>query len=497
MKKLIFQLMVILLLMGSTTFTVSAEGELKLPSISKYYGPLYTPSNNFSFFPDGENILAIGSQNDIGIIQTSTGNMVRKLYNDDYSYNSLFKLNDKGTYFAGSNSSGYDNRLTLFNQFGENIFDEVSIEYQDEKIYGFDQMAFIPDTNILLVTGRTGVLLGLDVEIQKPVFSRKITYDGEIVTSSEYIAIMGDSSILILDTSGNYITTIDSDIKIRTMQFTSNGKQLVLGGDSNQIMIVDVKNNFEQINLTANQFKLNKGEGFKTIDIDSDNKYLVATTVDNGFRMFDFANGNPIVTNLENEYVDHAKISKSGKYIGVNQGRDGTYIYDGRNLKKRIIEINFPDNQKEVELGIQKPLIIIARLANGTTKEIKTGISWTTNDVSTAYVKSGKIISTKKGSVDLKAKYLGFEITTKVKILPDKTSPIIIGTNTISIKKGKSFNPRTGVTAKDIVDGSLTNKLRITGKVNIKKTGTYKVTYTVKDKAGNQTKVIRTMKVVK
>lgn len=50
-----------------------------------------------------------------------------------------------------------------------------------------------------------------------------------------------------------------------------------------------------------------------------------------------------------------------------------------------------------------------------------------------------------------------------------------------------------GATAKDDRDGDLTSKIETTGKVDTKKAGTYKITYTVKDSAGNVATASRTV----
>ena len=50
-----------------------------------------------------------------------------------------------------------------------------------------------------------------------------------------------------------------------------------------------------------------------------------------------------------------------------------------------------------------------------------------------------------------------------------------------------------GATATDDKDGDLTSKIETTGKVDTKKAGTYKITYTVKDAAGNTSTATRTV----
>ena len=52
---------------------------------------------------------------------------------------------------------------------------------------------------------------------------------------------------------------------------------------------------------------------------------------------------------------------------------------------------------------------------------------------------------------------------------------------------------KSGATATDDRDGDLTSKIEISGNVDTKKAGTYKITYTVKDAAGNEATVTRTI----
>ncbi len=52
---------------------------------------------------------------------------------------------------------------------------------------------------------------------------------------------------------------------------------------------------------------------------------------------------------------------------------------------------------------------------------------------------------------------------------------------------------KSGATATDDRDGDLTSKIEISGNVDTKKAGTYKIAYTVKDAAGNVATVTRTV----
>ncbi|WP_456363722.1 immunoglobulin-like domain-containing protein [Priestia aryabhattai] len=81
-------------------------------------------------------------------------------------------------------------------------------------------------------------------------------------------------------------------------------------------------------------------------------------------------------------------------------------------------------------------------------------------------------------------------ITRKITIF-DNVKPVISGAINKTIKLNSSFNPRTGVSAKDNVDGDLTKIIQIGGTVNTKKKGIYTLTYSVSDKSGNKITVAR------
>ncbi|MTH54741.1 DUF5011 domain-containing protein, partial [Bacillus mangrovi] len=79
----------------------------------------------------------------------------------------------------------------------------------------------------------------------------------------------------------------------------------------------------------------------------------------------------------------------------------------------------------------------------------------------------------------------------------DKVKPIISGAGNKILFIGNSFNSMSGVTAKDNIDGIVTKNIKVSGTVNTKKAGSYKLTYMVSDKAKNKTIVIRTITVKK
>lgn len=88
-------------------------------------------------------------------------------------------------------------------------------------------------------------------------------------------------------------------------------------------------------------------------------------------------------------------------------------------------------------------------------------------------------------------------ITRAITVKKDTARPSISGATNKTVYIGSSFNALTGVTAKDNADGIITKNIKVSGTVNLKKTGTYKLIYTVSDKAKNKTTVTRTITVKK
>ncbi|WP_059172083.1 DUF5011 domain-containing protein [Bacillus sp. FJAT-27445] len=79
----------------------------------------------------------------------------------------------------------------------------------------------------------------------------------------------------------------------------------------------------------------------------------------------------------------------------------------------------------------------------------------------------------------------------------DKQKPVLAGITHENIFIGQAFDPLAGISAKDNVDGNITRKIVVSGKVNTKKAGKYVLTYTVYDKAKNKAMAVRTITVIK
>ncbi|WP_081092405.1 immunoglobulin-like domain-containing protein [Peribacillus simplex] len=107
---------------------------------------------------------------------------------------------------------------------------------------------------------------------------------------------------------------------------------------------------------------------------------------------------------------------------------------------------------------------------------------------------TGTVNTKKKGSYTLKYTVTDSSKNTATitrKITIDSTKPIISGATNKTIAYKSTFNFKSGVTAKDNLDGDLTGKIKVTGKVNTKKKGTYTLTYTITDKSANTATITR------
>ncbi|GAB2452741.1 hypothetical protein GCM10027062_36790 [Nocardioides hungaricus] len=78
---------------------------------------------------------------------------------------------------------------------------------------------------------------------------------------------------------------------------------------------------------------------------------------------------------------------------------------------------------------------------------------------------------------------------------PDRTAPVLTVPGDAEIGVGDAFDPMRGVTAVDEVDGDLRTKVQIEGRVDTATPGTYVLTYTVADAAGNSSTRQRTVRV--
>ena len=83
-----------------------------------------------------------------------------------------------------------------------------------------------------------------------------------------------------------------------------------------------------------------------------------------------------------------------------------------------------------------------------------------------------------------------------IKIITDNKPTLKLkGNKNITIYKGSKYK-EAGYKSTDECDGNLTDKVRVEGKVDTNKIGTYKITYTIYNSNENKTTITRTIKVV-
>ena len=68
----------------------------------------------------------------------------------------------------------------------------------------------------------------------------------------------------------------------------------------------------------------------------------------------------------------------------------------------------------------------------------------------------------------------------------DSTPPVLTVPASTTVEQGSSFDPLTGVSARDNTDGDVTSRIQMVGSVDTTTPGTYALTYVVSDTNGNQ-----------
>ncbi|MFF2497115.1 immunoglobulin-like domain-containing protein [Peribacillus sp. NPDC058075] len=160
------------------------------------------------------------------------------------------------------------------------------------------------------------------------------------------------------------------------------------------------------------------------------------------------------------------------------------------NIAKVTRKITVYDQVKPVISGTGNKSIKLNSSFNPITKvSAKDNVD---GNMTSKIIVTGTVNTKKKGTYTLKYTIIDSSKNTATvtrKITIDGTKPVISGANSKTVGHYSTFNPKSGVSAKDNLDGSLTSKVKITGTVNTNKKGTYTLTYTVTDKSKNKAEV--------
>ena len=100
------------------------------------------------------------------------------------------------------------------------------------------------------------------------------------------------------------------------------------------------------------------------------------------------------------------------------------------------------------------------------------------------------------GTPSYRINHLGFRVGFQA-IQPDTANPELelFGGASVTVEAGQAWS-EPGVEAHDVRDGNLTSSLTVSGAVDMNTTGTYVLTYSVADAAGNEANATRTVTVV-
>lgn len=84
----------------------------------------------------------------------------------------------------------------------------------------------------------------------------------------------------------------------------------------------------------------------------------------------------------------------------------------------------------------------------------------------------------------------------KIVVEANRVAPVIKGVKDLTIHVGEEYDLKKGIKAIDDLEGDITMRIKIDGEVNNQLPGEYQVVYTVSDKVGNITKIVRKVTVV-
>ncbi len=167
--------------------------------------------------------------------------------------------------------------------------------------------------------------------------------------------------------------------------------------------------------------------------------------------------------------------------------------------KDRTVNVGPDTKPPEITLKGNNPMVV---LLGGTYNEPgATAIDNVDGDITDKIVISGSVNTSVLGSYTITytvSDQAGNEAVKErtVNVDEDVVPPVITlnGDNPMEVEEGAPY-VEPGATALDDIDGDLTNDIVITGTVNTSQEGTYTITYTVSDQAGNQAIKERTVNV--
>ncbi|WP_186579851.1 immune inhibitor A domain-containing protein [Aquibacillus kalidii] len=239
-------------------------------------------------------------------------------------------------------------------------------------------------------------------------------------------------------------------------------------------------------------------------------------TVDGVGPVIELAGENPTIVPVFTEYVEPGFTAVDGVDGDVADQVVVTGEVDTNTTGEYVLTYTVSDalgNESVVErrVHVVDETVPYIELTNGNTVEVEAssefvepGFTATDNvdgDLTESVVVTGEVDSTTPGEYTLTYTVTDssnneFSVTRTVSVV-DTTAPALTLTGeTTVVVEGATEYVEPGFTATDIVDGDVTETVKVSGNVDVNKVGNYVLTYTVVDAAGNEAVATRTVSVV-
>lgn len=410
-------------------------------------------------------LVYVGDYKEVFVLDMLSGKVVKDV---GIYYGSEVVVNDAGTYYAEANDYIY-----YVNATGRTV--QTSFKGR--------VLGFFNQSNIL-VYKNNNKLIAYDLKNEENIFERSIPGYDDIIIGKD-IAVTRANTITLYNQLGNYKAVFEFNSNVTTTLFNEAGTQLLVATDSGNVQVIDLKT------LTKDTTKSFKGStGAVSMSLDSTGNYLGVINENEKFRLYNFKTSQRIYSSLDNEYIyslNEVVLSKNAKAILL-----GKNVYSGSNLGKVVQKIKVPSKYTKLQLGQSYTPEVYVERKNGSTGNISSNVLWSSSRSDLAYMDTtrNKFKATKKGSFYLTAEYFGLEAQSKVTVV-DTKPPVFKGVKDVTVYSHRNIKSLYGITAKDLGDGNVTSKIKVTGKYNPNKPGKYTLTYQVTDKSGNKAKAKR------
>ncbi|MPQ43300.1 immunoglobulin-like domain-containing protein, partial [Clostridium tarantellae] len=213
---------------------------------------------------------------------------------------------------------------------------------------------------------------------------------------------------------------------------------------------------------------------------------------------------NPLEGIIATDFEDKDLNSKISVIGSVNNNTVGDYKLtysvtdsDGNaTTAERIITVR--TNTKPKFTGVEDATILVGEAFNSKLSVVASDKE--DGDISNKVKITGTVDNNTIGTYELVYSVKDLdnnETLTKRKVtVRSNEKPVIVGADHITIKAYDTFNENLGITATDLEDNDLTNKILVTGSVDNNTVGDYKLTYSVTDSDGNTTTLERKVNVI-